>query len=1064
MADNDTGRYGRQLASSEGAPTPQPEPDEPALDTGRYGRSSSVPPPQTYTPPSYTPLSMPGPIVNKARHAPSLEPAPPRPLPQMKSVNPWELAAADPKRWVDDNLVKDAMTTMEGVGKLGALVHQRYIEQITPQGLYDKSTYEDAPNPIMGAIHGLSSRPAIRLSDFPAIGKFLQGTAEYYRDLGKDIISDPQAINTRLYRTPITTGSDLAGAAGLAKSGLKAGVRYAARKLGKEAALDANIIAARTHIDNALENTILKLPGIKHVRDWFRLNHYYAEILKDLDVKQRAKFVGLFDNITKLYDDAERAVIKAGLDPKDMIVAAEFRDIDKALQFRQIPKVQLLFNASAHGMDLLGEALVKAGAFSEADLLMGKYGPYAHARVPSGVPLTPDVLLQAKAELDSFGQNPVHLAVAYHKRVKDALALKRGFFTSGVNVGRKVDREIEQFQHARTANRGAGDRARPGIADHYLDVWSATFLEGTSFLAWRELFQELLKHKQTISTGPVAKVHIVDAIENMGRGVGMNAQSIEAFIKKYGIQNIEVDKHFAGMLNEILGVKGSSQSLNARLTAAVVKIMLGTNVHWALGQGIQNQMILPWAMFKSPQDIVPSLLAYRIAMDPKTRKLADAHLPDLLGEHTQMPMQGHIAHEKMVWEDRFQKMNLPQKVGQSSAEVAGRLTACVNWYIERVFGLTNRGDNYARLVLFSYKLMSEADKSPALRVPLRDAMNMQARHMQMEAAMIDDLNMKYNRVKGTAPKYYKLYIERAAEDCYAYLGKYDALTASQWAAMRRTFPFFLWWLHAWSIMMKLPESPLKVALFTKLTAYMPTLDPAIMPEYLRRKGVVPRLDQYGNWLLGPDGYPVVDYGGNWVPITQVPELMEQMGQFSGFTDVKDPAGYPLTNVGISGIIVILAGINVQNMKPFIQDKPSLTPRHGNYFNAQNERIQNAWLPLPNAAERVLLPTWDVPIRETLAFPYQPTAFTNITDKAAKPSKAMNGYAHQWGHGEPLGLARLWALNAFKAKPMEMRMTLSEERNRKIWEHAESLKAHAYNRHRQDKPVPVWDWRSRQQQR
>jgi hypothetical protein len=456
--------------------------------------------------------------------------------------------------------------------------------------------------------------------------------------------------------------------------------------------------------------------------------------------------------------------------------------------------------------------------------------------------------------------------------------------------------------------------------------------------------------------------------------------------------------------------------------------------------------------------------------------MLDKHQPGLLGKVHTESLYGHFDRQFERWEALFQDKKIPAST--TTAKIVANVMAPIEWYKQRIFAGAQMGDNYARTVAFYHSVAKQMDAIPAYRMPLRNALNLQARHLQVEQALMLDgmdhtplihdphnfdfpdvlpvhkdkvfqLSAEIQRVaedpnalqaltalqderntliagavKNMPPAMQqtvakKLFGQIAAEETYAWFGKYDNLTAEQWAGMRKLVPFWLWWMHAMSIAKALPtRAPLRSALLGRLLAHAPlALQPQGMADVYKKMGAIPvTTRQRGTGkevpLYDAAGFPQLDTGSAWVPITQVPEFAAEIDKVTKGN--SDNVSMPFLNVAVQ----TSSWLTLTMLDNHYRD-PSMYDTKGKRFDAQGNLVKNTPLPIINVTGRILLPGFEKNAREYLAFPYKPSDQTTILNKA--PQQYNGRFVPQGGN--PLSLM---TKQFMKADTMPEVVTQSQE--------------------------------------
>ena len=494
-------------------------------------------------------------------------------------------------------------------------------------------------------------------------------------------------------------------------------------------------------------------------------------------------------------------------------------------------------------------------------------------------------------------------------------------------------------------------------------------------------------------------VQVAEIMEKLAARNGWSKEAIKGFIEALPHKTIDLPKAAARQLNASLG--RANNTVFDRMNTVFKRLTLQLDIHWALAQSVQNQFILPFAMFKKVQDIPRSLMSYVLAFDPKVDRMIRTASPHLL-ENTSARSFAEIASGNMHELEGFMaKQNLP-----FNAPLAGAISkavAPIQWYMDRVTMIAGKGDNYARIVKYAHTMLEQTAVQPKpIQQALKDAFSLQARHLQLKEALANPATL-----------------ELAAQDVYRWLGKYDHLTNIEWAGMRRIIPFWNWWMHSASITMALPtHAPIKTMVLAKLFNVAPmVMQPDSMAERYKEAGAVPILKRDGTPLEDPNGFETVRIGGGWVPITQMPELMASVVHLTqgGSGHEGLPVFHPLASM-----IVMVTGHDPGSLAPF--DNPHDYGNRGDKFNAELEKQTIEPIPLVNMAGRALAPKQQRDIADWLAETYgklpsdQTTLLSNdgkILDAAIRRDKNFPEGYDQYG---PLQLA---ALKAFKAKPTMM---------------------------------------------
>jgi hypothetical protein len=480
--------------------------------------------------------------------------------------------------------------------------------------------------------------------------------------------------------------------------------------------------------------------------------------------------------------------------------------------------------------------------------------------------------------------------------------------------------------------------------------------------------------------------------------------------------------------------------------------MLGMNPGWASAQTIQNILTLPFTTFDHPGDAPRSLLAWAAGFDPKVHEMLHRYQPELLGHLSFEDMVSHFDRQAERWQWAFDEQKIP--FSEQSAKLVAGVTAPIEWYKQRIFSAAQMGDNYARTVAFYHSVAKQMDAIPAYRMPLRNAFNLQARHLQVEQAMmLDEMhapkleidphnfdfpdvlpihntdvtrlnaeiekhlnNAEYSAekiaqieklqdqrnkliqdaVKRLPPEQVpavakKLFGQIAAEDVYAWFGKYDGLTAQEWAGMRKLVPFWLWWMHAVSIAGALPtRAPLRTALLGRLMKTTPlVLQPQNMADKYKKMGVIPvTTRQRGTGkeipLVDAAGFKQLESGSAWVPITQITEFQAEINKM--LKGNNEPVSVPFLNFGVQA-----ANLAFEMFQTNILHDPSTWDTKGKRFNEKGEEVKNTPLPLENIAGKLLIPGFHKNIQEHISFPYKPSDQTTLfNDKQHHSANQYNG--------------------------------------------------------------------------
>ena len=671
----------------------------------------------------------------------------------------------DPKTWAGGlatNARLEAGPMVQGLAVMGSNALRAYGDTYTPPFVYQPELMEEfmkkpSANPMSwvnpfekeGTFEkallpkGAPFTPRRFAEDVGNVGKQVQAVGEdYWRYYGKPIAEGhPERILTNMYGEPIRATLDIGGLKGGAKTAARAA--YAKSPVVRMTALTGKTAAkalGRTTFEVAAE-LIKEVPV---VGEWFagipeRAAAFKAALEIDRDFVQ--KVMPIINEMKLLYDAAERALKDKGLDPRDLISAGEYRNFRKGVSFRQIPEVKALFERANELNDLIAEKLMERGAFTYSDYMKAKYGNHALntglSTDLSNKVMSPQQLAEleaAKADLAAAGiGDAVFSSIQSIADVQRSLKLKGGLFSAG-DIGKKIEGHIESWQRERVVDLGRGAR-QDFRSSHFHDNFTAYHLKAQAWLGIKEVFAKIIENKN-LPDG-AAEVHLGRALKSLNEQAGFSPEAATKLVEDFNLSKIETSETVAKTLNAMLGMltgkEGSflnkAAGINDALTSIYVQLMLKMNIHWANAQSLQNQFVVPMAMFKDPKDALSSIMAYRIAFDPEFDSWMRMYAPELMQDARTMPITDHVMKNMAKFDPLFDKLNVP--FSSYSARAVSSVAGSLQWYMERVGSVAARGDNFARLTLMAHNLMAAAEADPALRIPLGEALDMQARQLQI---------------------------------------------------------------------------------------------------------------------------------------------------------------------------------------------------------------------------------------------------------------------------------------------------------------------------------------------
>jgi len=753
-----------------------------------------------------------------------------------------------------ENFGADFNDNLAGIGAIGSGITARMGQTMLPPAVYDWSRWgsPDPSNYMPGAM--TLDRNLIQPGDFPMAGAIGQDIASHYWNdyIAPLLQGDTETPLTYAKIHPLNASLDILPGAGMVgKAAKAAGVT---KKLADAARKIPGVVAAENNIQGAIET----MGAARRANNSF---------LNELTAAE--------DYVKEAYE-----AIPDGL-RGEVLEAGELRDYQAYERLKQIPEVQEFWKRALETDNALSKDLIKAGAMTEEEWLIAKYGPvtrnaYKMSEADLATPQGLDRVRDMKANLDALGVEPTYMGILFPKTVTTTGKLERGMFQKTPNIKATMNQALPP-QLAQPGGKPAFLRPResgardPGLHEYdAYKVWSTRYRQGLQFLKMREFFYDALKNPK-IQAGSV-QIDVGQFFKQLGQHSGMEINQLNNFLKDIP-EKISVPPVVAAALKNIIHEDPAGpQGLAARTWAMQAQVFktfaLGLDMFWAVNQTIQNGMIAQVAMWRSPRDVAATMLAHIMAFDPKVR----AMLPK----------------------------NWMTDAGVTSAGTDGLMGALakfappMHWYMDKVFKTATAGDNYWRGVIGIYNLMRSVEElEPAMRVGLTDAFKLAARQQQI--------------VRGV--DFHPAAVAKAGREIEKWMGQYDELTARMWATPRAILPFFLWYKHAFSVAMAMTtDTPVKNMVLASIEARMPAVlqDDPRLSKWDKEHGVVMLKDQYGDAYRGPNRGYLTKGGVAMTPFGQAPELARTMA------NIIFNQGKPITGLVTHPNIQMAQGLMGQN--------------------------------------------------------------------------------------------------------------------------------------------------------
>lgn len=835
---------------------------------------------------------------------------------------------------VAQNFGTDFQDNMKGLGVFGSLASQRLSEQIIPPGAWDPSLFDSDPRTAMTPGAYTLERNLIRPGDVDT-GMQMGGAIlshywdDYFGPMLEGNFDTPLEYSKQ---HPLNTALDVIPAAG------------AIGKLGKLGGMSAKLSKAAGTVAN-------KIPGFSALEANVTGFGKVGEIARE---KHNA-FIDQLTKDTEYVKDAYNQIPKAL--QGEVLEAAELRDLNKYHQLKGNEAFREFVNRANETNNRIADDLVKAGALTEEEVLIAKYGPvtrsvYGMTEAELATPKGLARIKQMKGNLDKQGIEPTYMGIMFPKTAAASSRLKRGLFedmpgismkkaqqsAGGVEFG-SVSDDVPSFLRAREV----GERI---LGMHEFDaykVWEERYLQGLKFLKTREFFADLLKNPKMMSGGVEVNVH--DFFNKLGNSSGLSPQDMAKFLGKIP-PTVKMPPLVAATMKNLLAAAPSGAGARAWAEAGQIfkTFTLGLDYFWMVNQSLANAAITEMAMWRSPRDISASFLAHMMSFNK-----------DVVNK---LPKN---------W---FQAVtNEAESVGvmETVAKFAPPLAA----FMEKNFGLAASSDNYFRSLLGLYGLQRSIEKvDPSTRLPLLKAFDLAARQQQIDTALANPAA-----------------VAAAGKEIAKWLGSYDALTAKQLAGPRAVAPFALWYNHALSVAKAMTtDTPVKNMILAHIEQQAPGLfqnDPELTQFDKDRSAIM--VKPLGYPVQGPNGGYLTKTATGMTPFYQGPQLVRMLanGIFGGKNKSDDTV---VLHPGIRAGLTLLGaatghGLNPDTLEPW--SNPHLTHRDGKQFDPfTNKEVQ----PTPatiNVIMRDLLPRQEAFVRNVIAYPNKPTDFTTIGDRAIK---------------------------------------------------------------------------------
>lgn len=771
----------------------------------------------------------------------------------------------------------------------------------------------------------------------------------------------------------------------------------------------------------------------------------------------------LYADLKDLYDQIPQAM------RENVIPAAEVRNgiAEHMSVIRDNPAVQAFIDKSRELDDHLAQSLVANQAMTRFERLAGQYGPFAmhHFGLSEARQLTFGHLRAAKRILDAAGVTPAHFAIMREGRLQNALKIKGGLFRGRrasdalpksfdkaldpkrvpilekeiADLNKVIENPatpVDQLKGLRQQmadkqkmidkmnerkpdflrSRTSGTRGPDTVNDAF-KVAVAQKLEAMQYLWMADYLQEILDNPLFRSAEKAAgktafQVH--DFFNKLGAAQGIAPGQMAKFLQKNNLPpEVYMPTLAAVKLERVVNnLIGGESSLTGPLKSAheIVRTIgdatepisniqktfqLGLNPGWAFFQQVQNSMLDAIATIEAPQHWPAAVMAAALTFDKDVQKALPAWWKADFADSTAATT---------VFDPSLLKGAANAGTMQLIAKSAGDAAKGVQWLMSKNFELASKGDNAFRSHVGIYNLLKDAP------IPMRDAFKL---------SVWKDNAIEIVKDAGK--------VEQATKEVELWLGKYDSLTNAQRRIIRSQLPYANWLFHATGVFLAMPvKRPFKTAILNRLLRDVAPMvqDPKELSESNLEKGGV----QTGR--KGPnDGTEVVFGSSLSLPFATPMELAEQIKALAGTVQTDDISTQQLN--ALYGMHSNFIGRNERTGRNFIP--PEAIRTGGKAYTQEGEEIKGAKPdPFFHIPARNLFSSQEGQLRQTLAYPNQPSDFTNIWEPGnAHPKRQFEGEAIQGKRLRPplkqYDAKILMLHNLLKTKPVEQTMDKAKER-------------------------------------
>ena len=416
-------------------------------------------------------------------------------------------------------------------------------------------------------------------------------------------------------------------------------------------------------------------------------------------------------------------------------------------------------------------------------------------------------------------------------------------------------------------------------------------------------------------------------------------------------------------------------SVAHKITNTFKHATLMYDMYWAAQQAVQTSTILNGAMFRGPKDIVPSMLAYKLASDkniPKgiwvnnfTKETAGYGVPGV----RRMKAMTQFGQDQIQY-----KPSLGGALKRASRKTIidfGRKVGYVQAYSRGVATVANESEKYFNDTFYLYNMLKQMED-----IPDAAAMKISGAYDKVVQAVNDDLSLQRTQFKR----------DRAGKEVDARMGVYGrqpspgVLSAMDEFA-KAMIPFYPWLKHSVTMTMKLPETPVKYTIANQITKQSPYLQSTDLTSQEKQQGGILVTKPDGSPRLDRNGLPLVVRSPGFSPFTQSPELALQMLQIgiSQELDAGHPGFNPLLN---------LYGMTFAHTDPAsgadFSDPSLIHDASGSQYRYDENKDEYIEMhPTPNmiqAIAKATFPKQEAEFRDLLTYPYRPTALSWLDDQ------------------------------------------------------------------------------------